>query len=494
MSPAGGTVKLALAGLHHESNTFAGRPADLAAFGGPLRGTEIVDRHATAHSTASGFLASAGPDVDVVPLVCAYANPCGPVTANAFDVIVAEITEALAGHGPWDGVLLAQHGAAVSDHHLDADAEVLRRVRQVVGPDVPVGMALDMHANLSDAMVEQATVSVGYLTNPHIDARPRALRCAELVIGAARGTIRPVTALCRVPVLVNILRQHTGEQPMAGLLARLEQATHRPGVLDVSLFQGFPYADVPELGMSVVVVADGDPGAAHAVATDLAEAIWECRTDLQDTAESPVTALAAAAAGRRAGRRTLLLDVGDNIGAGAPGDSTVLLAAAAGIPGYFQTVCDPAAVRHCVAAGEGARVALRIGGAAVDSPAPPVPVRGRVRAVTDGRYEEPRPRHGGRRFFDAGPTVVLDLDGGPIVLLTSGLVPNTSLEQLRAAGVALDELGVVVAKGVNAPLAAFGPVVDDVVRVDTPGVTRASYVELPYRNRPRLYPFEPEPR
>jgi microcystin degradation protein MlrC len=482
--------------LHHESNTFAARQADLATFecGGLLRGGEIVDRHATAHSTVSGFLAVASPEVEVVPLVCANTNPCGPVTGDAFDTIVAEMVAALSAAGPWDGVLLAQHGAAVADGLLDADADILRRVRRVVGAGVPVGVALDMHANVSDSVIRLATVGVGYLTNPHVDARQRALRCAELVIGAVRGEIRPRTALCRVPLLVNILRQNTAEEPMAGLLAQAERANRHPGVLDVSLFEGFPYADVPQLGMSVVVVADGDVRLARRIAAELAGRIWARRDELQGQAVEPRGALGAAADRLGAGRTSLLLDVGDNIGGGAPGDSTVLLAAAveSRISGYFQTLCDPEAARYCAGMGAGAPVSVRVGGTAADSPAPPVLVTGRVRTVTDGRYEEPRPRHGGQRFWDAGTSVVLDLDAGPTVLLTSRLVPNTSLEQPRAAGVAPEELGIVIAKGVNAPQAAYRPLVDDVVCVDTPGVTRASHVELPYRHRPvPLYPFEP---
>ncbi len=486
--------RLALLGLHHESNTFAARPAGLDTFeaGGVLRGAEIMDRHASAHTTVSGFLDAAGElDVDVVPLLCANTNPCGPITAEAFTAIVGEMTSGLTAGLPWDGVLLAQHGAAVTDRHFDADAEILRRVRQVVGPRVPIGVALDMHANMGAAMVELATVCVGYLTNPHVDARVRGRRCAELVVGTMRGRIRPTTALARLPLLVNILRQNTGEPPMSQLVELAEKAMRYPGVLDVSLFEGFPYADVPGIGMSVAVLTDGDAESARVVAGALADEVWARRDDMQGIAVDPAQALAGAAERLRGGRTTLLLDVGDNIGGGSPGDSTALLAAALDIPGYFQTLCDPGAVRRCVATGPGRSLTLSVGGRAADSPALPVTVTGRVRTITDGRYEEPVPRHGGQRFFEAGTSVVLDVDTGPTLLLTTRLVPNTSLEQLNAAGVRPDGLGIVAAKGVHAPQAAFRPVVDTVVYVDTPGVTRASYLELPYRNRPvPMYPFE----
>src|SRR5262249_10311880 len=150
--------------------------------------------------------------------------------------------------------------------HPDADGEVVARVRALVGPRVPIGLALDMHANVSRRMVEQATVTTIYRTNPHLDPRPRARECAELVVQAARREIRPVQALELLSAAINILRQSTDEEPMRSLVADVEAVLQRPGMLHASLAEGYPYADVDEMGMSCLAVHDGDPAAAREAA------------------------------------------------------------------------------------------------------------------------------------------------------------------------------------------------------------------------------------
>ena len=125
---------------------------------------------------------------------------------------------ALRRDGPWDGVLLAQHGAAVSESYPDADGEVAARVRDLVGPAMPVGMSLDMHGNLTQRMIQSTTVTNVYRTNPHLDARERALDCATLIVRTVRGEIRPVQALEMPPLVINIVKQFTGEEPMRGLV------------------------------------------------------------------------------------------------------------------------------------------------------------------------------------------------------------------------------------------------------------------------------------
>ncbi len=191
----------------------------------------------------------------------------------------------------------------------------------------------------------------------------------------------------------------------------------------------------------------------------------------------------------------VLLDVGDNIGGGSPADSTVLLAEARrlGARGFLQTLYDPEAVRACVAVGAGASVTLRVGAKTDDRHGEPVEVEGRVRLISDGRYEEPTPTHGGTRFFDAGPTVVIETSDDYTLVLTSRRVGNTSLEQMYSLGIRPERKRIVVAKGVIAPRAAYGKVAALMIAVDTPGVTAADLSRFRYERRRRpLFPFEPE--
>ncbi len=489
-------VRLAALGLHHETNTFAAGRTGYERFARSelVRGGKVEARHATSHSTMAGFLkAREDLGVEVVPLLFANTNPSGTITRLAFELIVGEMVGLLRERGPWDGVVLAQHGAAVAEGFEDADGELLTRVRRAVGPEVPVGVVLDLHGNVSQRMVDAVDVTVAYRTNPHVDARERGLECARLVVRAARGEMRPVQALETPPVVINILRQATGDEPLRSLMADLDEARGRPGVLSASLLQGYPYADVAEMGMSVVVVHDGDASKAREAARWMARRVWERREEFVGTGVAPEQALKSAAAAARG--PVVLMDVGDNIGGGSPGDSTVLLEAAQrlGVRDYLQTLRDRDAVAACMVAGPGADITLDVGAKTDDRHGRAVRVRGRVRLLGDGRFEEPTPVHGGYRFFDAGATAVLETTDGHTLVLTTDLVANTSLQQHHSIGVFPERYQVVVAKGVNAPRAAYAPIAADIILVDTPGVTAAGLSQLPYANRRRpLYPFEPD--
>jgi microcystin degradation protein MlrC len=489
-------VRLATLGLAHETNTFSRVPADYAQFeaSGILRGEEIVRRHGPASSTVAGFLAATDdPGVEVVPLVYASTGPCGTITRDAFERILEEMLAGLRDRGPLDGVLLAQHGAAVAEGYPDADGEVAARVRDLVGPDVPVGMSLDMHGNLSQRMIAHTSVTTVYNTNPHLDARERALECARLIVRAARGEVRPVQALETPPLVINIVKQFTGEEPMRGLLADRALVAARPGMLSASVAEGYPYADVPKMGMAFLAVHDGDPEQAREAARWLAGRAWARRREMVGDTPSPEDALRHAAAAPRG--PVVLMDVGDNVGGGSPADSTVLLAAARrlGVRRYLQSLYDPEAVSACVAAGVGSMVDLAVGGKTDELHGEPVPVRGRVRLIAEGRFEDPRPTHGGARYYNQGRTAVLETEDEHTLVLTSRRVGNTSIEQMYSVGVDPTRYQVVVAKGVVSPRPAYEPVAAEIVLVNTPGVTTSDLSFFPYQHRRRpLFPFEPD--
>jgi microcystin degradation protein MlrC len=487
-------LRLAALGLSHETNTFARLPATYERFAetGILRGEDIVRTFGESHATMAGYLdAGRESGVDVVPLLFTHTNPIGTITADAFERIVGEMLDLLRQNGPWDGVLLALHGAAVSEEFPDADGEIAVRVRAVVGAGVPIGLSLDMHANISRKMVDHVTATVAYRTNPHLDPRPRARECADIIVRTIRGELRPVQALEIPPVAINIVKQFTGEEPMRSLVRDVEDVIARPGMLSASVTEGYPYADVAEMGMAFLAVHDGEPAAAREAARWMALRAWERRSDFVADTPSPEDALRAAVAAERG--PVVLMDVGDNIGGGSPGDSTVLLEAAKrlGVRNYLQSLYDPQAVAACVAAGVGATVTLCVGGKTDDRHGRPVEVTGRVRVISEGRYEEPTPTHGGFRFFEAGSTVVLETTDEHTLLLTSRLVGNTSIQQMYSVGIRPETFQVVVAKGVVSPRPAYEPIAARILLVNTPGVTSSDLSLFSYQRRRRpMYPFE----
>ncbi|MBX3176391.1 MAG: M81 family metallopeptidase [Candidatus Hydrogenedentes bacterium] len=486
--------RVGIIGFMHESNTFASTVTERRHFEEAFlhAGPAIVPVWKDAHHELGGFLEGcANFGLDAVPLVAAWATPGGPVTRAAYESIVTEILAALDAAGPLDGLLVALHGAMVCPDFDDADGETLERIRARAGSDIPIVLSLDMHGNVSPRIASIPDTLVAYRAYPHTDQRQRGVDCARILAGILRGKIAPRMAHVKLPLLIHIVQQFTGDGPMAELYAELEALEAEPGIVTVSLLPGYIYADVPFMGVSVLVTANGDAALAEEKARQFADRVYERRAALNaglpDVDEAVQQTLATEGA-------VCLMDSGDNIGGGGPGDSTILFAAlrAAGVPRICAVFYDPDAARACTAAGEGAGVALEVGAKTDALHGAPVSVRGTVTRVHSGRFIEESPRHGGTREYDQGQTAVLATDDGHTVVLNSLRVMPTSLEQLLSLGIDPGIHRAIIVKGVTAPRAAYDPIAARTICVDTPGVTRAGPEAFVYTKRPHpLYPLDP---
>jgi microcystin degradation protein MlrC len=294
------------------------------------------------------------------------------------------------------------------------------------------------------------------------------------------------------PLVINIEKQLSTEPPLRDLLEQVDQARAVPGVLAAGLLFGFPYADVPELGASVVVTTNGDPALAQRLSEELARQVWAARASLQGDFLPLAAAVEQAA---RLPGPVGLLDMGDNVGGGSPGDGTHLVQALwrQDLGPTLACLCDPAVVRTAEAAGLGARLQMAVGAKTSALDGVPLAASFEVAGFHPGRFEEPGVRHGGFRSFDQGPSVVLRASENLTLLVTSERVPPFSLRQLTSCGLAPERFRFVVLKGVHAPLAAYGSVCRSFLRADTPGSTTADPRRLEYRRRRQpLYPFETE--
>lgn len=496
-------MRIACLGMMHETNTFQTVPTTYEAFERfeLLRGDEITAQHATANSTISGFFEGANRyEFDLVPLLHAFTGPTGTVTRDAFDRIVGEMIDMLRAAGPFDGILLGQHGAAVSEEFPDMDGEIASRVRQVGGADTPVVMCLDLHSNITRAMVENVDATVVYRTNPHLDPKARAVEASEILVQTIRGDIKPVQWIEQLPMVINISKQATELEPMKSVMDDVRSVIERPGIISASCGQGYPYADVVEMGVSFIVISDGDIDVARDAAQWLAGRVWERRALFGNDTPSPSEALAAAINAPTGDGPSVIMDMGDNVGGGGSADSTHLLAEAQrqGASELLMSLFDPESVQTCIAAGPGTDVTLKVGGKTDDLHGVPIEVSGRVRAITDGRFEEPTPIHGGFRFFDYGPTVALDLaptgglgDGNTLLLHTERGIGNMTREQMYSIGIFPERYRIVIAKGVVSPRAAYEPIAREIILANTPGVSSADLGTFNFEHRRRpLYPFE----
>ena len=492
----GSRPRVGILALLQESNTFLGGRTTLDHFRADLLATGEAVRTtlAGAHHEVGGFFAGLdGAGLEAVPIFAARALPYGTMTADCLEALMDLLGTALAAAGPLDGLLVAPHGATVSETVADVDGHWLATVRRRAGP-IPIIGTIDPHANLSAAMVAATDALVAYRTNPHVDQRDRGLEAARLMARTLAGEIRPTQAAAFPALAINIECQDPASAPCLPHYEAAARLRAAGAVLSTSIVLGFPYADVPEMGSAVIVVTNDDPAAARRHADALGAGLWEAR----DTFRPRLTGIEAAL--DRAATLTgpvCLLDMGDNVGGGSPADGMALPRAILrrGGAGGFACVCDPEAAATATRAGPGARLRLAVGGHApewaTDAESQPIDAEWRVVAVSDGRFSEPQPRHGGATSFDQGPTAVLEHDHGLMIMVTTRRMAPFSLEQVRHAGLDPAAFRMLVAKGVHAPVAAYGEVCRDFIRVNTPGVTTADLPRLPYRHRRRpLHPFE----
>ncbi len=496
-------VRVAIGGISHESSTFATVPTTLTDFEQRhlAAGEGLLARFSGTRTAIGGFLDAAREgDFEVVPTIAASATPGGPVTAEATRVLVERLTEGLRGAlaaGPVAGVLLDLHGAMVSELDDDGEGFILRAVREVVGPDLPVFVDLDLHGNVTQEMVDLATVTIAYDEYPHTDPYDRGHELGLLLARIVRDEVKPATALVKIPIIAGLQRQYTHAEPMLGVKRLAHEIEREPGMLAVSYLPGFAWADIPPTGFSVIATSDGDAVRAREAAERLARFVWDRRGEFvvrPVPVEEAVRRAMAASAGP-----VVLADIGDNPGGGTPADGTTLLDALLRLGATRAALAplrDPEAVTEASAAGEGARISLRLGGKTDPFHGEPLAVSGRVVRITDGRFVHTGPMSTGISI-NLGPTAVLALDGqdgGEVeVVVTSHRYQPTDLGIFRAQGIEPTDRQILAVKSSVHFRAAFEPIARDIIEVDTPGLTSPHLDNLEFRRLTRpIYPFDPE--
>jgi microcystin degradation protein MlrC len=485
-------LKIAVGGLWHETNTFASSLTDLDAFRAYqfARGAEMFERYQGVRNEIGGMIAGARAyGLTLVPTIFAGAVPSGIVTRETFEQLAGWLVNDIRAQSDVDGVLLVLHGAMVAEGVDDVEGELLKRVRAITGSDVPLVATLDIHANISAEMVQQADVLIGYDTYPHVDVFERGMEAAQVMRRMLQGEIRPVQVLEKLPLLTAPQAQNTSHSPMREIMARRADIETDARVITASVAVGYPYADVLCVGMSILVTTDDDFELAAAYARELRGLIW-ARREMFRVANVPVTE-AVRRAVQAAKGLVILVDVADNIGGGAPGDGTVLLATLleAGAQNAVVTIADPEAVAQAIAAGIGNMVALHVGGKVDPRHGPPVQVHGRVRLISAGEYVHKGSYMTGQ-ITRMGKTVVLDCDGSDLVLMERKAMPFDA-QQLRSLGIEPADQKIIVVKAAIAWQAAYGDIAREVIYVDTPGVCTSNLNALPYRRvRRPIFPLD----
>lgn len=485
------SARVYIGGAWHETHSFAADATTLADFQGHklVEGRDLLDAFNGTATEIGGALPVFGEaGMTVVPGFFAGAMPSGVVTAPAWHEIRRRLLESVRASRP-DAVFLSLHGAMVAEGEDDVEGSLLRAIRAAVGPDAPIAVTLDCHANTGPALVEAVDLLTAYDTYPHTDFAERGAEVASLLVRAMRGEVF-ARALVQLPIVPPVPSQATAASPMKELIALAHAAEQIPGYEVVSWMPGFPYSDVPRLGMSALVVCSAGEGAATDLASWLGRAAWSMR-DRFTSSLVPVEE-AVARADRAARGPVVLVDVADNIGGGSPGDGTAILAELMRrrVSGSVVSIADPEATREAVEAGAGARVSLCVGGKRDRMHGDPVLLAGTVRWCGDGAFTLKGSWMRGLTLRP-GRCAWIESDAGVWVVLSERKVPPFDAGELRRVGIEPATCRVIAVKSAIAWQAAYGDLAAEAIYVDTPGICTPHLHRLPYQNRRRpLCPFD----
>ena len=478
-------MKFFIAHFATETNTFAAAPTGLGDF------EEIGIFHGDASSrdpegTGSflrylrGLVEADGGDV--VESLCTLAQPGGRTVRHVYETLRDEILADLRAALPVDAVQLLLHGAMAAEGYDDCEGDLVARIRDIVGPDVAVGIELDLHCHFTRQMQAAADVIIAFKEYPHTDTEERGLELYRLLSDTVARRVRPVTAVfdCKMMGL-----WHTTREPMRGFVARMVEAEREPGVLSVSLGHGFPWGDVPEAGAKLWVVTDNDLALARSVAERLAREFWSLR-ELTGPQVVGIDQALDDALGDAAGPGPVVLaDIADNPGGGAAGDSTFILRRLIerGVGNVaLGAIWDLGAVHICRSAGVGAQLALRVGGKCGPQSGQPVDLRVTVRAVVPNHSQGAL---GARERL--GDCVWVEADNGLHLLLSSIRTQTYGTDAFTGIGISLGDKAIVVVKSTQHFYADFAPLARKVIYVSTPGAMNVDFAAIPYRLFPPDY-------
>lgn len=490
--PATQRLRIAIAAFQLESVTFVPNLTTLADFQArECSGQAILEEHRGSNTPIGGFIKVCDREgVEMVPIVCAGAAAAGPASDEAFEHYLNRVLEVL-GKDPVDGVLLDLHGAMTTPTRLDADRDFLAAVRQRVGRQTRIMVSFDYHANLDADSIRGADAIFGYHFSPHIDMGETGERTANCMVRTLRGEINPVWALCKPDLMVPSIFSATSIEPLASVVRdSIERSEQSKRYLDVTIFAGFSYADVPNCGFSVVAVTDGDRELAQRTAAEFCATLREGRAafshrDLVFGIEEGIEEARRIKAGND--RPVVLLEHADRFV-----DSTHVLRAV--IAKRLERTAvpllwDPKAVADGMQARMGAQVRMAVGGHSSEKAGGPVTIEGKIIFAGPKTYRTTGV-YGNGSLVDLGNVIVIDA-GYMVISITSRPSVAKSEDCFLQFGMKASDFDYILLRSKTHFRAAYEPISSGIVIIDTPDWGPAELTQLDYLHVPkdRTYPF-----
>jgi microcystin degradation protein MlrC len=484
-------MRIAIGQIAHETNTFIPREIGMDVFEQHdlLRGDAVIEQHGGIRTYLGGMIDTAQRlGHDLVATISAIGGADAPIAQHTYEVLRDELVDRLSAALPVDAVGLALHGAGIATGYDDIEGDLLAHVREVVGPDVPIAVTLDLHGNITQEMTDLADLLLGVNFYPHTDAYERGAEAVERLTQIVNGEIRPTRYLALPPMMI----PSTGSdfQSVKNINEECWRQEAKPGVLDCTFFHGFGWTDLPRSGVSIYVATDNDPDLARTVAEDVARFVWDRRDDFVLEPVPPAEAIKRALAVE--GRPVVINDGADDPGGGAPGDGTHLLRAMIELnldDACFGFIVDPITANQAHEAGAGATIAVKLGGRSDELHGAPIEIDAYVKCITDGKFVHTSPGAPGMPA-DYGRCARLQI-GGVDVIVTSYRTQTLDPEIFLLHGVDVMRTKVIALKSSDHFRGAFIPISAAIIRTDTPGIVSADLTSLPYQRLERpIWPLD----
>lgn len=486
-------MRIATGCIGHETNTFSSIPTSLDDF--KLQrsyhvGDEIISTFRQTSTITGGFIESSEKlGIQIVPLLWTFATPSGKIEQAAYDTLKGEFLDLLRNAGELDGVLLDLHGAMATEEIEDAEGDLIQSVREIVG-SLPIVVTLDLHANITAEMAEYSDTIIGFDTYPHVDCYDRGVEAGQVIFDIVQGNVRPTMAFRQLPLLTSPPAQCTMKPLMSGVVEQLHALETEPGVVTATLAMGFPFADIRDAGVTVLVTTNDDQQLAEQHADRFAKYIWDMREAFNLNLVSVEEAIEIA--NGTDGQPIVLAEGSDNPGGGGPCDGTIILRKfieADVQDAVIAIIADPESVSLAIEAGVGNTVGLNVGGKTIPLHGDPVPLTGYVKTISDGNFVHKGPMARGVRS-SLGRTAVIRV-GGVEIILTERRFQPLDAEVLRSVGIEPRDRKIIALKSAVHFRADYTPIAHEILEADTPGVHSADLFSYDYQKvRRPIYPLD----
>lgn len=493
------SLRVGIGGIVHETNTYATEtfgPTGLEAFH-VAHGERLFASQRGTRTCIGGMLDAADDlGIEPVPLWWGVAEPSGTIDRAAYETMRDDLVDAVRRALPLDALCLDLHGAGVVGEADDLEADLGRALREVVGPDLPIAVTLDLHGNISDTMADLYDVMIGYHLYPHTDMWERGDESMRLLPALVDRTLRPATHVEHLPILLPTSTTDPG-YPAADMNAECRRLEQRPGVVDVTVFHGFPFTDIENVGVHVVVTTDDDPDLARSVGAEMGAWVWSNRERFRIESPTPEQAVRLALAADTSSGPVVINETSDNPGGGTPGDGThllrALIEASPEVPVVFGFLCDPEVAAAAHAAGVGATLDVRLGGKHDELHGLPIEMKVYVKALTDGRFTLRAMAAGARVNLGRSARLVVGGRSGRVDVIVTSHRSQTFDEQVFLLhGVDVRGYAVVALKSSNHFRAGFREIASQIITADAPGLTTNRVEVFPHERSLRpLWPQDP---